>query len=71
MKTVIAIAICLMLTGCVHVKYDGKTVEYTNVLRSMEKIKATVGIASIQVEGSKTDAEALGTIVGAAVKAAK
>ena len=74
----LAIVACLLLSGCagVHVKTPQWSVTGFSLFKDIQIPKAEVKIddkttIKIQGYGSSTDAEAMGTILGAAMKAAK
>jgi uncharacterized protein YceK len=59
MKKIIVIFLCLLLAGCVTMRYqDGnKTVEYASVGRTAQSIKGDLNKGTVQVEGQKIDAK--------------
>lgn len=54
-----AILLCLLLTGCVTMRYqDGnKSVEYTSIGRTAQNIQGDLNKGTVQVEGQKIDAK--------------
>lgn len=71
MKKLLCICLILALTGCVTMRYtDGnKSVEYTSLFRTAEKISGNLPEGTIEVGGQKIDAkfiELLNNIVKAA-----
>ena len=59
MKKIIVIFLCLLLAGCVTMKYqDGdKSVEYASIGRTAQSIKGDLNNGTVSVEGQKVDAE--------------
>jgi uncharacterized protein YceK len=68
MKLFIVVGIiCLCLTGCASLHYqtaDGTTVSYTRLFTTADSTEATVGNASIKVNGQKIDAATLNALLG-------
>jgi PBP1b-binding outer membrane lipoprotein LpoB len=64
MKISMAIFLCLLLTGCVTMRYqDGtKSVEYTSVGRTAQSIKGDLNSGTVEVKGQKIDAKVLTAI---------
>jgi hypothetical protein len=77
--------ICLLITmvflgGCAHMYYkaqDGTTVSYTRLFTTADQTKATVGAATVEINGQKIDAASmaaffnvLNALGGTAAKAA-
>lgn len=64
MKISIIIFLCLLLTGCVTMRYqDGnKSVEYTSIGRTAQNIQGDLNKGTVKVEGQKIDAKVLEAI---------
>jgi uncharacterized protein YceK len=64
MKKILVILFCLLLSGCVTMRYqDGnKSVEYASVGRTAQSIKGDLNKGTVQVEGQKIDAKVLTAI---------
>jgi uncharacterized protein YceK len=64
MKKIIVIFLCLLLAGCVTMKYqDGnKYVEYASIGRTAQTIKGDLNNGTVEVKGQKIDAKALTAI---------
>ena len=61
MKISIIIFLCLLLAGCVTMRYqDGaKSVEYASIGRTAQTIEGDLNKGTIKVEGQKIDAKFL------------
>jgi len=57
MKKITAIFLCLLLSGCVTMRYqDGnKSVEYASVGRTAQNIHGDLNKGTVKVEGQKID----------------
>jgi uncharacterized protein YceK len=61
MKKILVILFCLLLSGCVTMRYqDGnKSVEYASIGRTAQNIEGDLNAGTVKVEGQKIDAKVI------------
>jgi uncharacterized protein YceK len=64
MKKILVILFCLLLSGCVTMRYqDGnKSVEYASIGRTAQNIEGDLNAGTVKVEGQKINAKVLEAI---------